>query len=229
MPDLSNPVMVDFPLVGEWWATSTPAERVPSHGTNFFAQRYAFDFVRMDPTGNWYYPGELHALLRHLSTGLPAERFFCWNQPVHSVTAGRVLAAKDGWPDRGRVQLLLELIRVSFAAPDIRRGGDYRPLAGNYVIVEGAEGVAIYGHLRAGSVRVSEGERVDAGAVLGTVGNSGNSTMPHLHFHLMDGPDPMTARGLPCAFRRYERWKDQGWEPVEGGVPGPMERIRLPC
>jgi hypothetical protein len=226
--EISNPVIVDFPLRGEWWATSTPAERVPSHGTNFFAQRYAFDFVRMDPTGTWYYPGEFHALLRHLSTGLQADRFFCWDEPVHSVSDGRVLFAEDGWPDRARVRFFWELLRPTFTPPRVRQGGDYRPLAGNYVIVEGPEGVAIYGHLRAGSVRVAAGERVDAGAILGAVGNSGNSTMPHLHFHLMDGPDPMTARGIPCAFRCYERWKDDQWETVRSGVPGPMERLRIP-
>jgi hypothetical protein len=229
MPEISNPVIVEFPLRGEWRATSTPAERVPSHGTDFFAQRYAFDFVRMDPTGTWFYPGEFRTLLRHLSVGLPANRFFCWDEPVHSVAGGRVLVAEDGWSDRARVQLFWELVRTGVAPPRIRNGGDYRPLAGNYVIVEGPEGVAIYGHLRAGSVRVAAGERVDAGAILGTVGNSGNSTMPHLHFHLMDGPDPMTARGLPCAFRCYERWKNDQWETVEGGVPGPMERLRAPC
>ena len=229
MPEIENPVIVDFPLRGEWWASNTPAERVPSHGTNYFAQRYAFDFVRMDPTSTWFYPGGVRALLRHVSVGIDVTKFFCWDAPVRSVADGRVIAAADGWPDRSRVQLFWEFVRPSVIPIHIRQGGDYRPLAGNYVIVEGADGVAIYGHLRAGSVRVAAGDRIDAGAVLGTVGNSGNSTMPHLHFHLMDGPDPMTARGLPCAFRRYERWSGDRWETVERGVPGAMERIRASC
>jgi hypothetical protein len=50
--------------------------------------------------------------------------------------------------------------------------------------------------------------------------------MPHLHFQLMDGPDPMAARALPCAFRGYERRVDDRWEPVARGVPGPLERVR---
>lgn len=226
MPELSNPAVVDFPLRGEWWASNTPAERVPSHGTNYFAQRYAFDFVRMDPTGTWFYPAGDHALLRHLTVGIDASRFYCWDEPVHSAASGRVLAAADGWPDRARVQLLWEWIRPGLSGVPTRAGGDYRPLAGNYVIVQGVEGVAIYAHLRAGSVRVTAGQQVAAGEILGAVGNSGNSTMPHLHFHLMDGADPMTARGLPCAFRRYERWHEGRWETVEGGIPGAMKRIR---
>ena len=118
------------------------------------------------------------------------------------------------------------MARAAFAPPRLTTPGDYRPLAGNHVIVEGAEGVALYAHLRAGSVRVRAGDRVAAGESLGTVGNSGNSTMPHLHFHVMDGPDPLTARGVACAFRAYERWAGERWEPVARGVPGVFERVR---
>lgn len=230
MAELSTAALLDFPLRGEWVAINTPAERVPSHGTDYFAQRYAFDFVRMDPTGTWYYQGASRMLLRHLTIGVPASRFFSWDQPVHSAFDGHVLASADGWRDRAPVRMLPELARLTFAPPRIRRGGDYRPLAGNYVIVEGAEGCALYAHLRAGSLRVRRGERIAAGDVIGTAGNSGNSTMPHLHFHLMDGPDPLEATGLPCAFRGYERWTGTEWEPVPRGVPALFERVRaLPC
>ncbi|MEU0914165.1 M23 family metallopeptidase [Streptomyces althioticus] len=56
-------------------------------------------------------------------------------------------------------------------------------------------------HLRRGSLTVREGDRVHPGQVLAQVGNSGNSTEPHLHFQLMDGPDPDTARGIPFTWR----------------------------
>ena len=227
--ELSTAALLDFPLRGEWHAINTPAERVPSHGTDYFAQRYAFDFVRMDPTGTWYYEGASRTLLRHLTLGVPASMFFCLDQPVHSAFAGRVLASADHWPDRDPVRLLGELARTTFVPPTIHRGGDYRPLAGNYIIVEGTDGIALYAHLRAGSVRVREGQRIASGDVIGHVGNSGNSTMPHLHFHLMDGPDPLEASGLPCAFRGYERWTGTEWRSVPRGVPALFERVRGPC
>ena len=49
--DFTAAAVVDFPLRGEWRAVNTPAERVPSHGTDYFGQRYAYDFMRFDATG----------------------------------------------------------------------------------------------------------------------------------------------------------------------------------
>lgn len=213
---------MDFPLRGEWRAINTPAERVPSHGTDYFGQRYAYDFSRLDAQGTRFQPG---SLLRQITVGVPASRFFCWDQPIQAAFTGRVVAVGDDWPDREHISGLWELARSTFfgARP---KGRDYRPLAGNFVIVEGAPGVALYAHLRRGSIGVREGETVVAGELMGAVGNSGNSTMPHLHFHLMDGPDPLIASGLPCAFRRYERFVKDSWIPVDVGVPSRLERIR---
>jgi murein DD-endopeptidase MepM/ murein hydrolase activator NlpD len=220
--DLSTIAVVDFPLRGEWRALNTPAERVPSHGTDYFGQRYALDFVRIDETGTRFHR---ESLARHLFAVVPAEGFLCWNEPVCSAFPGQVVACGDGWPDRLWVNAFWELVRGTFLATG-PRGTDYRPLAGNFVIVQGEIGVAMYGHLRNGSVRVAPGEAIAAGAPLGAVGNSGNSTMPHLHFQLMEGTDPLTARGLPCAFRCYERFVGGAWEPVQRGVPEAMERVR---
>jgi hypothetical protein len=219
---VSSPLVVDFPLRGEWRAINTPAERVPSHGTDYFGQRYAYDFARLDVGGTRFQPD---SLVRQLVTGMPASRFFCWNQPVHSAFAGRVVSVGDGWPDRHRVSTLWELIRSGlFGRPP--KGRDYRPLAGNFVLIEGKPGVALYAHLRERSIKVSEGQTVETGEPIGTVGTSGNTTMPHLHFHLMDGTDPLSAKGLLCAFRRYETFVDNAWVTVDVGVPSRLERIR---
>jgi hypothetical protein len=42
----------------------------------------------------------------------------------------------------------------------------------------------------------------------------------------MDSPDPLTARGIPCAFRAYEVWRDGAWRRVDRGIPASTDRIR---
>jgi murein DD-endopeptidase MepM/ murein hydrolase activator NlpD len=72
---------------------------------------------------------------------------------------------------------------------------------GNYALIRQTEGVyAFYAHLQKGSVAVAVGQRVPAGRVIGRLGNSGNSTNPHLHFGLLDRPDFLTGYSLPFVF-----------------------------
>ncbi|HEX3075262.1 MAG TPA: M23 family metallopeptidase [Lachnospiraceae bacterium] len=72
---------------------------------------------------------------------------------------------------------------------------------GNYVAIKHAGGeYSFYGHMVMGSVTVAVGDKVKQGQVIGKVGHTGLSNCPHLHFQLMDGPDFLTARGLPCSF-----------------------------
>jgi murein DD-endopeptidase MepM/ murein hydrolase activator NlpD len=221
--DRSSATVVDFPLRGEWSAVNTPAHRVPSHGTDYFGQRYAYDFARLDGEGIPCHP---RSVGRHLTLGAPVSAFYCWDQPVLAAFDGRVIGVGDGWPDRERVALLWELMRVTFFPPSVR-GADYRPIAGNFALVEGSPGVALYAHLRRGSVRAKAGDTILDGDPIGTVGNSGNTTMPHLHFHLMDGPDPLRANGVACVFRRYERLVDKEWMIAERDAPRRLERIRV--
>ncbi|NLH50515.1 MAG: M23 family metallopeptidase [Myxococcales bacterium] len=220
--DLSSAVVVDLPFVGEWVAVNTPAKQVPSHGTNYFGQRFAYDFARLNDSGqsfskqdNW----------KQIVGAVPAEDFLAWNQPILAAFPGEVIAVGEGWPDQIKINVLWEMARGKLFQ---RRpaGRDYRPLTGNYILIAGTPGVALYAHLRRGSIRVRTGSRVETGQPLGSLGNSGNSSMPHLHFHVMDNPDPLTARGVLCAFHAYERRVGDDWQSVEIGVPGPMERFR---
>jgi murein DD-endopeptidase MepM/ murein hydrolase activator NlpD len=75
-------------------------------------------------------------------------------------------------------------------------------------------------------VEVSNGQTIRSGDLIGRVGHTGNSTSPHLHFQLMDGIDPMTARGVPLVFREYELRTDGQWRRVVQGIPRRGERIR---
>ncbi|MFJ6002808.1 M23 family metallopeptidase [Arthrobacter sp. NPDC092385] len=82
----------------------------------------------------------------------------------------------------------------------IRRGAG--AIAGNHVVIAlRREGpfVAV-AHLRRDSVCVDVGDVVEAGQMIGQVGNSGNSTQPHAHVQATDSTHWSRARGMPIAF-----------------------------
>ncbi len=62
---------------------------------------------------------------------------------------------------------------------------------------------ALYAHLKTGTVKVKPGDRLTTGQVIGSLGNSGNTDAPHLHFHVMSTPDPLRADGLPFVFSAF--------------------------
>lgn len=223
---MRTPVVVDFPLRGEWTAPNTPGTKVPSHGTDMLGQRYAFDFVRTDPSarGMRFYSG---SQLHYLFCGARLRDCPGWGQPIHAPSGGTVVRAEDGWPERNPVHLARDLAVVLRHALtfDLART-DLRSLVGNYIIVETASGYAFFAHAQQGSIAVSVGDRVETGQTLAKVGHSGNSTAPHLHFHLMDGLDLRTAQGIPCCFREYDVLREGSWQRVEEGIPTATERIR---
>lgn len=112
---------------------------------------------------------------------------------------------------------------------DPQRINDLRPLLGNHIILKMSEKevYAFPAHARCGSIRVREGEKVATGQQVAEVGHSGNSTAPHLHFHLMDRANILEAAGVPCRFREYEALgEDSVWRKVVDGVPGKREFVR---
>jgi murein DD-endopeptidase MepM/ murein hydrolase activator NlpD len=165
--------------------------------------------------------------LRASLFGVRTRDYYGWGQPVHAAFAGVVVAAVDRVPERARVHMVAELahaLTTTVAFDPARDGVD--SVAGNHVIVQGTDACAVFAHLAPGTVSVTTGQRVSAGEVIGRVGHTGNSTAPHLHFHLMDPVDPFQAKGVPCAFEEYLVRRDGGWERVERGVPGRYERVR---
>lgn len=76
--------------------------------------------------------------------------------------------------------------------------------SGNYVMLALPDGrFAVYEHLKPGSVTVKAGQTVRRGQVIGALGFSGDSTGPHLHFHVADRANIIDAEGQPFAFDRF--------------------------
>lgn len=222
-----TPAIVDFPLRGVWIAPNTPGTRIPSHGTDAFGERYAYDFVGIDPQRRYrrFYRA---SLLRYLIFGVSLKDCFGWGRSIYAASDGVVLQAEDGWPERDPVHPVrdINIMLKNTRAYKTNQLTDLRILTGNFILVESQAGYVVYAHAQTGSIRVSVGERVVAGQQLANVGHSGNSTAPHLHFHLMDQPDPWKAQGIPCAFREYEVYQAGAWRPMQNGIPKASEPIR---
>lgn len=221
--------VVSFPLRGEWVAFHTPADQVPSHGTDRLGQRYAYDFLRIDrDRDGWEFSRT--PPWRFRLVGARLKDCYGWGEPIHSPFAGTAVAAYDGVPERDPVHIMRDLAVALKNAlfGKISNTEGLRPLLGNHLILKAASGeiYALIAHAKTGSVRVRSGETVGVGQHIADVGHSGNSTAPHLHFQLMDGPDLLTASGLPCAFERYETLRDGIWVDVREEIPMKREFIR---
>jgi hypothetical protein len=178
------------PLRGEGWlAANGPDPQtghrralIPIDGTPAIAQRFAIDYVKMDTSGR-----------RFVGDSLKNESYYAEGVDALAVADGIVVAVKDSIPENvpgpasRAVPITLETV------------------GGNFVILDIGQGrYAFYAHLKPGSLRVRLGDRVKKGQVIGLVGNSGNSTEPHLHFHLMDGTSPLGSEGIPYAMESFK-------------------------
>ena len=222
--ELEGAVVVEFPLRGERWvAVNTPGDRIPSHGTDILGQRFAYDLLQVDSRRSLRdHPA---GILRRLIVGIRTRDCYAWGAEIHAPFDGEIVRASDGLEERGWIHPMRELALV------LKNAFTFSPdrlpsILGNHVIMHSGEIFAGFAHLVPGSVAVEAGQTVRRGDVLGRVGHTGNSTSPHLHFQLMDSPELITAKGVPCAFRAYEVLRDGGWERVENGVPRKVDRIR---
>ena len=184
---VSSDVLVIAPPLrgGPWFAANGPSAEsghrramIPLFGSYYIAQRFAIDWVKLDTT-NKTFSGD----------SLKNTSYYAYGNDALAVADGIVTEVKDSIPENvpglnsRAVPITLETV------------------GGNHVIVDIGRGrYAFYAHLQPGSIRVKVGDRVKRGQLLGLVGNSGNSTEPHLHFHVSDASSPLGSEGIPYVF-----------------------------
>jgi len=189
-------ITISPPLRGDGWMASngpspTSVHRraiLPLEGHATISQRFAIDWAQVYADGEWY-RGDPPSNKSYRSYG----------QMVYAVADGTITEAKDGIPENtpGPTSRAVEMTLET--------------MPGNHIIEQIGDGAyATYAHLQPGSLRVKVGDHVRPGQVLGLLGNSGNSTAPHLHFQICDANSMMNCEGLPYAFKSFEvegRWK----------------------
>jgi murein DD-endopeptidase MepM/ murein hydrolase activator NlpD len=157
--------------------------------TNF--QRYSFDFVLVDEHGNMSKKPAQNTddFYRHKPEN--NTDYFGFGADVLATADGRVVELHDGGADDLR-----------FDPGELRtRETAY---GGNFIILDHGNGeFSWFGHLKQNSLRVKVGQQVKRGEVIGSVGASGSSLFPHLHYELRTGPGAGKADGLPVYFTDF--------------------------
>ncbi|WP_439448288.1 M23 family metallopeptidase [Stenotrophomonas sp. ATs4] len=181
---------------GRWLAHEGPGAAQSHHWGSLVAvngdltipQRFALDLVGVDEQGRAVRPDAKD--LQHIRH----PDWVGYAAPVLAVADGTVRAIRDGQPEHAPLTPQPEPASLSAEG-----------LFGNYVVLEIAPDVfASYAHLRAGSVSVKPGQRVQRGQVLAQLGQSGNSGAPHLHFQLSDKPTFEGSEGIPYVFQNFD-------------------------
>ena len=186
------PMIVAPPLRGPDWLAMGATGPNSYHrralmeegGQAWLAQRYAIDFAKFHRVEGkaftWKGPEDQNS------------SYFCFDELIHSVAPGKVVETMDGLPENvpHSGKFAIELT--------------WQNAGGNHVVVDLGFGFyAFYAHMRTGSVAVKVGDRVTTGQVLGHVGNTGSSTEPHLHFHIIDRPQFLSGQGVPYEFTNF--------------------------
>ena len=184
-----SPVVIGPPLSGDGWLAVNVLGNAdhrralgPINGVWYIAQRFAVDWMQIDAEGYMVHGDKT-----------VNEDWVCYGADLLAVEDGTVLVAVDGLPDQ---------------TPDVMPTDlHFNEVGGNHIILDIGDGFyATYAHIQPGGLLVSEGDRVRRGQVIGKLGNSGNSSAPHLHFHVTKGLSPLFfgAQGVPFVFSAFE-------------------------
>lgn len=147
-----------LPIEGQWFVFWGGDTEELNYHRSSRTQRHALDLLIVDKQGNTY-----------SGKGDANTDYHAFGSPIIAPADGNVVEAVDGMLDN---------------KPGLTNPG--MP-AGNYILIKHCDGeFSKLCHFKLGSVAVNTGDLVKAGQKLGECGNSGNTSQPHLHYHLQD-------------------------------------------
>jgi hypothetical protein len=173
-------------------------------------EEFALDIAKLGDDG-----------LTHRGDGTRFEDYYAYGVEVLAAADGRVISMANDQPEDtatmqrpGESQEAYTKRQRNDQAKRLAKGS----VAGNYVMIDHSKNeYSLYAHLQPRSVRVHVGDHVKAGDAIAKLGSSGNSTEPHLHFHVCNKPDPLMCAGIPVNFSNVTiQWADLP-RPIQGG------------
>lgn len=169
-----NGTKLSLPFEGRWFVAWGGDTKELNQHHDVPNQRFAFDFLGADAKGR-----------TRKGNSNTNEDFLAFGREILAPADGTVTDVITGVRDN--------------------MPGSMNPYSGlgNAVFIQHKEyEVSVLAHLKLGSTRVRVCDRVKKGQVIGLCGNSGNSSEPHLHFHLQNTPIIQDGTGIKCYFQR---------------------------
>jgi hypothetical protein len=187
VPVRQDPVpMLSPPFNGGIWLAGDGPANDSNHRRSIFAidghiylpERFAVDWIKVGTNGDSRNDGTTKN-----------ENWWGWGEPVLAVAEGEITEVVDEFPDN---------------TPRVLPPVTLDNIAGNHIILRIAQNLFVtYAHLQRGGIKVRAGDHVHRGDVLALLGNSGNTTGPHLHMQVIDRNSVLQSEGVPFMFADF--------------------------